>query len=145
MVIAVACLPSEKKQMTFIVQDALLSSVQYKWKLDNPKPKVGCELSLLFSDNNKMLMNYRGNSFEGYYEIDSTLTNYITINIFNKLGWDEACDVNPEYLTLYDTDTQFSYTILNDKLYLQRAEKSIVFVRSKSKDSKDEVDQNQNQ
>lgn len=72
-------------------------------------------------------MGFREQRYEGYFEVDSLLNNYIRINIFNKQGWDEACDVNPEYLTLYDADTEFSYEVLEDRLYLKKNEKVIVF------------------
>lgn len=99
------------------------------WKLKSPQTGSTCEIFLTFSNNNKTHMIFRGEPFEGYYEFDSVLTHYITLNVFNKKGWVDECPVNPEYLTLYDGDTQFSYTILANKMYFQRAEKVIVFER----------------
>lgn len=124
-----ACSSSEKGKHEAEIIDTILVNRQYQWKLSSPQPKAECDLRLSFASDNKMIMRYRGTAYEGYYKIDSTLHHYITINIFNKLGWDEACDVNPEYLSLYDNDTQFSYWILDDELFFQKNEKVIAFQR----------------
>ncbi len=115
-----------KERQTRLINTALTDG-NYLWALYSPQPGTDCDLQLSFAQNNKILMRYRDVVREGYYEIDSVLTNYITINIFNKTGWDNACDINPQYLSLYDHDTQFSYQILDDRLYFQKNEKVIVF------------------
>jgi hypothetical protein len=130
----IACCSSshEKKESETPLPDTPL--INNSWKLVSPEPKKGCELKLSFTNDNKMEMRYRGKEYEGFYEIDSVLANYITINIFNKLGWDESCRVNPEYLSLYDEDTQFSYEIVNDYLYFRKNEKVIIFKREEAFD-----------
>lgn len=129
--VLIACasnVPTENTNEKNTVTPALINTRDV-WRLNSPSTGSACEIFLSFSDNNKMQMIFQGESFEGYYEIDSVLTNYISLNIFNKKGWDDECPVNPEYLTLYDEDTQFSYTLIDSMLYFQKAEKSIVFKR----------------
>lgn len=124
MLITVGCSTPKKEPEAELIHAPLISN---SWKLISPKTKENCSLTLSFSDMNKMEMNYLGSSYEGFYEIDSVLTNYITINIFKKLGWDESCHINPEYLSLYEEDTQFSYEIVYDYLYFRKNEKVIIF------------------
>lgn len=112
--------------------DRVLTNSGMEWTLQSPKPTQGCAISLLFTGNSKVILGYKGKEYEGYYEIDSVLTNYITINVFNKPGWDESCPVNPAYLSLYDDDTQFSYRVIDDRLYFEKNEKVIIFQRQNS-------------
>lgn len=133
-IILLACgCTANKKEAPVSERNELLG---IQWILRKPQTTDACELLLSFHEENKMVMKYRGNSYEGYYEIDSTLSNYISFNIFNKQGWDDECDVNPEYLSFYDPDTQFSYTLLDNRLYFQKREKSIVFERFNSENLK---------
>lgn len=125
-----ACsISSQNKEDIASLIDTALVNTHYEWQLFSPQPKAVCDLRLSFAEDNRMTMQYRGTAYEGYYEIDSTLSNYIIINIFSKFGWDHSCEVNPAYLSLYDDDTQFSYKILKDRLYFEKNEKVIVFQR----------------
>ena len=74
-----------------------------------------------------MNLNYKGVTLEGVYEIDTVLSNYIRINIFEKQGWDNDCAVNPQYLSLYDNNTEFSWSRIEDHLYFQKMGKVIKF------------------
>lgn len=73
------------------------------------------------------MLGYKGTEHEGHYQIDSTLNNYIRINIQDKLGWDNECSINPEYLTLYDENVEFSYTLTDEFLFFEKADKVIKF------------------
>lgn len=138
MIVLISSCSPTKKEEPIISKSKLVDS---EWRLLTPQTTKTCELLLSFHGNHKMLMKYRGESFEGYYEVDSVLTNYITINVFNKQGWDDECDVNPDYLSLYDENTQFSYGILEDRLYFQKNEKSVVFQRIQSENLEKEINQ----
>lgn len=110
-----------------VTYDSALVNPGVKWILRSPAPNRGCEFWLSFAKDSKMILGYKGFEFEGYYEIDSTQTHYITINMFNKLGWDNQCLVNAQYLSLYDDDTEFFYQILDNRLYFEKNEKVIIF------------------
>ena len=102
-------------------------NINSRWKLVSPDPGTSCELWLSFLENGNINLSYKGVILEGAYEIDSVLNNYIRINIFEKQGLDSMCAVNPQYLSLYDNNTEFSWSRIDDHLYFQKSEKVLKF------------------
>lgn len=99
----------------------------WRWVLTVPENTEPCELWLSFQEGGKLKFGYRGFLFGGTYRFDAALPNYLYINIPDRLNWNDDCQITPEYLTLYNDDTDFSWTVIGDFMYFQKMEKVLTF------------------
>lgn len=101
--------------------------INYRWVLVSPMDKNLCTLSFIFQENGNLKFYYRGFEFNGTYDIDRELTHYLYINIPTRLNWNDDCKITPDYLSLYNDDTDFAWTVVGDFLYFQKMDKVLKF------------------
>lgn len=99
----------------------------WRWVLTVPKNTESCELWFSFQHDGKLKFSYRGFLFDGSYHFDAELPNYLYINIPDRFNWNDDCIITPDYLTLYNDNTDFSWTVIGDFMYFQKMEKVLTF------------------
>lgn len=97
------------------------------WVLTTPENTEPCELWLSFEDNGKLRFSYRGFIVDGTYRFDTDLPQYLYINIPTQFNWNEDCKITPDYLSLYNNDTDFAWTMSEDFLYFRKLDKVLKF------------------
>jgi hypothetical protein len=97
------------------------------WVLTVPDNTEPCELWLSFEGNGKLKFSYRGFMVDGTYRFDTELPQYLYINIPTRFNWNDDCKVTPDYLSLYNDDTDFAWTMVGDFLYFQKMDKVLKF------------------
>jgi hypothetical protein len=108
-------------------QSGFQSNPDWLWVLTVPENTEPCQLWLSFADNGELKFSYRGFIVDGTYQFDPELPQYLYINIPTRFDWNDDCKITPDYLSLYNDNTDFAWTMTGDFLYFRKMDKVLKF------------------
>lgn len=125
-IISISCSNTQQNKIAE-QQPCFQPNPDWLWVLTVPENTEPCQLWLSFADNGRLTFSYRGFIVDGTYRFDPELPQYLYITIPTRFDWNDDCKVTPDYLSLYNDNTDFAWTMTEDFLYFRKMDKVLKF------------------